>query len=152
MSSDFRDAAIEGATSSELCGITKLVSQLQKACFIQGLVNERIQTVVRARNPTHITEAAEIGTEEESALFSAKEKACSVSQYNDRSKDVSSINCRRFGHRESRCFLTGKSKEVKVAAPAGKIGNFCNMPHAYMKTFLEMKPAVLENEQIGSVR
>jgi hypothetical protein len=25
--SDFRDAAIEGATSSEMCGITKLVSQ-----------------------------------------------------------------------------------------------------------------------------
>jgi predicted LPLAT superfamily acyltransferase len=47
-SSDFRGAAIEGATSSKMCGITKLVSQLGKACFIQGLANERIQTVVRA--------------------------------------------------------------------------------------------------------
>ncbi|PNF23589.1 hypothetical protein B7P43_G13934 [Cryptotermes secundus] len=128
LSSDFRDAAIEGATSSEMCGITKLVSQLGKACFIQGLANERIQTVVRARNPTHITEAAEIGTEEESALLSAKEKVHSVSQYNDRSKDVRCNNCRRFGHRESQCFLTGRSKEVKVAAPAEKVCNFCNMP------------------------
>ena len=128
LSSDFRDAATEGATSSEMCGITKLVSQLGKACFIQGLANERIQTVVRARNPTHITEAAEIGTEEESALLSAKEKVHSVSQYNDRSKDVRCNNCRRFGHRESQCFLTGRSKEVKVAAPAEKVCNFCNMP------------------------
>jgi hypothetical protein len=24
--------------------------------------------------------------------------------------------------------LTGKSKEAKVAAPAGKVRNFCNMP------------------------
>ncbi|PNF43271.1 hypothetical protein B7P43_G00916 [Cryptotermes secundus] len=128
LGSDFRDAAIEGASSSEMCGITKLVSQLGKACFIQGLANERIQTVVRARNPTHITEAAEIGTEEESALLSAKEKVHSVSQYNDRSKDVRCNNCRRFGHRESQCFLTGRSKEVKVAAPAEKVCNFCNMP------------------------
>jgi hypothetical protein len=126
--SAFRDAAIEGETSSEMCGITKLVSQLGKACFIQGLVNERIQTVVRARNPAHITEATEIGTEEECALLSAKEKITSVSQYNDRSKDVRCSNCRLFGHRESHCFLTGKSKEVKVAASAGKVFNFCNMP------------------------
>jgi predicted LPLAT superfamily acyltransferase len=87
-SSDFRSTAIEGATSFEMCGITKLVPQLGKACFIQRLANERIQTVVRARNPTHITEAAEISTEEESASLSAEEKAHGVSQYNDRSKDV----------------------------------------------------------------
>jgi hypothetical protein len=40
LSSDFRGEAIEGATSSEMCGITKLVPQLGKACFIQGLANE----------------------------------------------------------------------------------------------------------------
>jgi hypothetical protein len=37
-------------------------------------------------------------------------------------------NCRRFGHRESQCFLTGKSKDVKVAAPAERVCNFGNMP------------------------
>jgi hypothetical protein len=73
-------------------------------------VNERIQTVVRARSPTQFTEAAEIGTEEECALLSAKEKKHSVSQYSDRSKVLHCSNCRRFGHRESQCFLTGKSK------------------------------------------
>jgi hypothetical protein len=82
--SDFRDTAIEDVTLSEMCGITKLVSQLGKACFIEGLANERIQTVVRASNPTHITEAAEVGTEEDSALLSAKGKTHSVSQYIDR--------------------------------------------------------------------
>ncbi|PNF16824.1 hypothetical protein B7P43_G17021 [Cryptotermes secundus] len=127
LSSDFRDAATEFATSSEMCGITKLVSQLGKAGFIQGLAIERIQTVVRAMNPTHITEAAEIGTEKESALLSAQEKVHSVSQYNDRSKDVRCNNFRRFGHRETQCFLTGRSKEVKVAASAEKVCNFCNM-------------------------
>jgi hypothetical protein len=35
LASDFGDAAIEGATSSEMCGLTKLVSQLGKTCFIQ---------------------------------------------------------------------------------------------------------------------
>jgi hypothetical protein len=35
------------------------VSQLGRACFIQGPANERIRTVVRARSPTHITEATE---------------------------------------------------------------------------------------------
>jgi hypothetical protein len=157
--SDFRDAAIEGETSSKMCGITKLVSQLGKACFVQGLVNEQIQTVVCARNPTHIKEAAEIGTEEESALLSAKEKIHGISQYNDRSKDVHCSNCRRFGHKESQCFLTGKSKQVKVATPTGKICNFCNVPgHLHMHvgkerndmgTFQEMKTAVLETGQMG---
>jgi hypothetical protein len=98
---DFRDAVIESATSSERRDVTKLVSQLGKACFVQGLVYERIQTVVRARKPIHITEAVEIGTEEETALLSAKEKTHSVSQYNDRSKDERCSNCRRFGHKES---------------------------------------------------
>jgi hypothetical protein len=41
-------------------------------------MNERIQTVVRDRNPTHITEAAEIATEKESAFLSVKEKTHSV--------------------------------------------------------------------------
>jgi hypothetical protein len=62
--SDFREAATESTTSSKTCGITKLVSQLEKPCFIKGLANERIQMVVRSRNPSHITEATEIGTQE----------------------------------------------------------------------------------------
>jgi hypothetical protein len=74
LSSGFRDAAIGSATSSEMCGITKLVSQLGKACFIQRLASERIQTVVCAGNPAHITEAAEIGTEEGSALIQLKKR------------------------------------------------------------------------------
>ena len=45
--------------------ITKLVSQLGKACFVQRLTNEGIQTVIRSRHPSHITEAPEIGTEED---------------------------------------------------------------------------------------
>jgi hypothetical protein len=108
-------------------GITKLISQLGKVCFIQGQANERIYTVLCVRNLAHISEAADIGTEEESALLSAKEKAHGVSQYNDRSNDVLCSNCRRFGHKKSQCFLTGKSKEVKVADSAGKLCNCCNM-------------------------
>jgi hypothetical protein len=55
-------------------GNTKFVFQLSKAFFIQWLVNERIQSVVRARNPTHITEVAEIVTDEDRALLPAKKK------------------------------------------------------------------------------
>jgi hypothetical protein len=36
--------------------VGKLVSRLGRTCFIQRTVYERIQTVVRARKPTHITE------------------------------------------------------------------------------------------------
>lgn len=114
-----------------------MVFQLSKTYFIQGLVNEGTQTEVRARNPTHSTEAAEMGTEKESAFLSAKEKPHNVLQYNDRSKDVHCSNCRSFGHKESQCFLATESKEVKVATPAGKVSNFCNMPvhftYAYWK-------------------
>jgi hypothetical protein len=126
--SDFRDAAIEGATSSEMCGISKLVSQLGKACFIQGLANERIQTIVRSRNPSHITEAAEIGTEEECALLSAKEKSLNAVHLNDSNKTVRCNNCKRVGHKESQCFLTDRSREVKVTTPSGKVCNYCNKP------------------------
>jgi hypothetical protein len=112
--SDFRDAATEDATSSEMCGISKLVSQLGKACFIQGLANERIQTIVRSRNPSHITEAAEIGTEEECALLSAKEKSLNAFHPNDINKTVRCNNCKCVGHKESQCFLTSRSREVKV--------------------------------------
>jgi hypothetical protein len=80
--SEFRDAAKGGATSSELCGITKMVCQLGTACSIQGLANERVQTVFRARHPTYITEVGEISTEEESSLLSGKEKIQGPSQYN----------------------------------------------------------------------
>jgi hypothetical protein len=59
----------EDVTSSEMCNITNFIS-----CFIHGLANEQIQIVVHTRNSSNITEAANIGTGEESALLSAKEK------------------------------------------------------------------------------
>jgi hypothetical protein len=126
--SDFRDAAIEDATSSEMCGIAKLVSQLGEACFIQGLANERIQTVVRTRSPSHITEDAEIGTEEECAWVSVKEKSLNGFHPNDSNKALRCNNCKCVGHKESQCFLTSRLKEVGVTSPSGKVCNYCNKP------------------------
>jgi hypothetical protein len=64
----------EDVTSSEMRDITNFISQLRKACFIHGLINKQIQIIVHIRNPSDIIEAANMGTEEENALLSAKEK------------------------------------------------------------------------------
>jgi hypothetical protein len=90
-------------------------------------VYERVQTVVRARNPAHITEAAEIGTEEESSLFFAKEEMHAYPSTMTQVKmsvaaiaDISVI-------RESHCILASKTKAENVKTPAWKVCNFCKI-------------------------
>jgi hypothetical protein len=70
--SAFRDGTTEGASSSEICDVTKFVSQFRKILFHPETSQERIQTVVRTRNSSHITQAAKTSTGEECTLLSAK--------------------------------------------------------------------------------
>lgn len=100
--SDFRVAAVAG------CAATNFVSQLGKAFFIQGLASERIQIIVRSRNPSYNTEASEIGTEEERVMLSATEKSLLAFHPND------SRSCKRVANQEPPCFLPGGWKEVKA--------------------------------------
>jgi hypothetical protein len=42
MQSELREAVFRVCTEEELIGAMSLINQLAKACFMQGLVNERI--------------------------------------------------------------------------------------------------------------
>jgi hypothetical protein len=103
--SDFRGAGIEVATSSEMCGVTKLVSQLCKAFFFHGQAIEWIRTAICSRSPSDIAEAAKIVTAEERTLFYSKEKSLSTAK-------LRCSNYKLIGHKESQCLRTSKSDEV----------------------------------------
>jgi hypothetical protein len=49
MQSELREAASRICEEDEVVGAMELMNHLAKACFVQGLVNERIQTIVRAK-------------------------------------------------------------------------------------------------------
>ena len=50
-----------------------LINHLAKACFVQGLSNERIQTIVRSKGETALLSTCiDAALEEESAILSAR--------------------------------------------------------------------------------
>jgi hypothetical protein len=52
-----------------------LINHLAKACFVQGLVNERNQTIVRAKGESAaLSVCIDAALEEESAILSVKER------------------------------------------------------------------------------
>lgn len=51
-----------------------MINYLARACFMQGLLNNRIQTIVRSRGEQLLSSAVELALEEESALLSARER------------------------------------------------------------------------------
>lgn len=115
LSSDFRDAALTDATDSESEGIMRLVPQLGKTCFIQGLEYEKIQTIVRSRNVHHVSEATEIALEEGSSVLSIKEKRYNSQKHKDvQGKGLRCSNCNRVDHTEARCYLRKQSRDVMM--------------------------------------
>jgi hypothetical protein len=56
-----------------------LITHLAKACFVQGLSNERIQTIVRSKGKTALLSTCiDAALEEELAILSARERRFSV--------------------------------------------------------------------------
>jgi hypothetical protein len=56
-----------------------LINHLAKACFVQRLSNERIQTIVRSKGETALLSTCiDAALEEESAILSARESGFSV--------------------------------------------------------------------------
>jgi hypothetical protein len=53
MQSQLREAAYRICAEEELIVAMGLINHLAKACFVQGLNNERIQTIVRAKVPCY---------------------------------------------------------------------------------------------------
>ncbi|XP_047100847.1 uncharacterized protein LOC124719682 [Schistocerca piceifrons] len=75
MQRDFREAVNRVTARENLKGAIELVDSLGRACFIQGLSNDRIQTIVRRRgDEITLAAAVELALQEESAILSMKER------------------------------------------------------------------------------
>ena len=100
LQTDLREAARRVCRPEEILGAVGLINHLGKACFIQGLSNERIQTIVRSRGETILlSQAIEISLEEESAILSAKERSPSAAN-----GPPSRCNrCNKLGHAANKC-------------------------------------------------
>ena len=76
---DLREAARRVCRPEEILGAIGLINHLGMACCIQGLYNERIQTIVRNTGESILlSQAIDISLEEESAILSVKEKSPSA--------------------------------------------------------------------------
>jgi len=76
LQTDVREAARRVCKPEEILGAIGLINHLGKACFVQGLYNELIQTIVRSRGESVLlSQAIEISLEELSAILSVKEKS-----------------------------------------------------------------------------
>jgi hypothetical protein len=76
LQTDLREAARSVCKREEIQGVKGLINHLEKACFIHGLHNERIQIMVRSRGESILlSQAIEISQEEESAILSLKERS-----------------------------------------------------------------------------
>jgi hypothetical protein len=75
MQSQLREAAYRICSEGETIGAMGLINHLAKACFVQGISNERVQTIVRGKGEVVLlSECIDATMEEESAILSAKER------------------------------------------------------------------------------
>jgi hypothetical protein len=82
----------------EIKGAVGLINHLGKARFIQGLLNERIQTIVRSRRESILlSQAIEISLEEEGAILSVREKYGAVGPF------LRCHKCNKLGHTANKC-------------------------------------------------
>jgi hypothetical protein len=110
MQTDLRNAAAKVVGSRNIAGAISLINHLAKACFVQGLENERIQTIVRNRGDgIFLPEATDVALEEESAILSAKERNRVHQRSNSKCE-----NCGKMGHLLSDCYLRKNKVENKA--------------------------------------
>jgi len=70
MQTEIREAARRICRPEEILGAVGLIFHLGKACFVQWLNSERIQTIVRSRGESiSVSQAVEISLEEKCALI-----------------------------------------------------------------------------------
>jgi hypothetical protein len=104
MQSELREAAFKICENGEVVGAMGLINHSAKACFVQGLANERIQTIVRAKGEcVALSICIDAALEEESAILSMKERGFAPQRFNKgperavRATGVSSGPGRGFG-------------------------------------------------------
>jgi hypothetical protein len=96
MQTELREAARRICKPEEIHRVIEPVFHLGKACFVQGLNNERIQTIVRSTGESILLlQAIEIALG--GAILSTREK------FGAGGKTVRCKNCNRFCHIASKC-------------------------------------------------
>ena len=70
LGSRFRESALLNCSEGAREGMLDLSDRLRNICFVQGLVSDRIQTIVRSRNFLTFDEIAETALVEESTIAS----------------------------------------------------------------------------------
>jgi len=115
MQTDLREAARRVCTAEEIKGAVGLINYLSKACFIQGLHNERIQTIVRSRGESILlSQAIEISLEEEGAILSVREKSGPAGPL------LRCHKCGKLGHTANKC----RSSEFFPQTRAREVNEF----------------------------
>jgi len=95
----------------EILGAVGLIGHLEKACFVQGLNNEQIQTIVRSKGESILlSQAMEISLEEEGAILSIREKSGAGGN------TLRCTICNRLGHMASKCVSMDRFPPAKVRA------------------------------------
>jgi hypothetical protein len=102
LQTDLREAARRVCKPEEILGIG-LINHLGKACSIQGLYNERIQTIVRSRRESILFQAIEISLED-SAILSVKEKTPSAAN----GPPLRCNKCNKLGRTANRCLISDR--------------------------------------------
>jgi len=125
LQTDLREAAGRVCKPDEILGAIGLINHLGKACFVQGLYNERIQTIVRSRGESILlSQAIEISLEEESAILSVKEKSPTAAN----GPPLRCNRCNKLGHTANRCsiqdrFPISNAKAINSCFNCGREGH-----------------------------
>lgn len=86
----------------EILGAVGLINHLGKACFIQGLHNEWIQTIVHSRGESVLQLQAVDISLEEGTILSIRDKSGAGGN------NIKCTNCIRLGHIASKCMSKGR--------------------------------------------
>ena len=103
--SQFREAALLNFSDGARECILDLSDRLRNICFVQGLVSDRIQTIVWSRNFQNFDEIAETALVEESAINSKVVRYRSEGIFAERCS-----NCDKLSHLSSKCYSRGKGE------------------------------------------
>ena len=110
---DMREPPRRVCKREEILGAIGLVNLLRKACFMQGLYIERIQTIVRSRGESiFLSLAIEITLEEESVILSVKERFPSAGN----GPPLRCNKCNKLGHTANKCSSSDRFPVANVKA------------------------------------
>ena len=111
LQTELREAARRVCKGEDILGAIGLINHLRKACFIQGLSNERMQTIVRTRGESILlSQAIELSLEEERAILLAKEILPSTAN----GPLLRCSRCHRLGHTANKCIDLNKFSPTSV--------------------------------------